>query len=64
MRLLDLLCKLRKGGLGCALFLCHICEGRICFDEDFVREAGAEAEAGYEVIKAIGVEKISADREQ
>ena len=46
-----------------ALVLRQICEGGVCSDEDFVREAGAEAEAGDEAVEAVGVEKISADRE-
>ena len=39
------------------------CEGRVCSDEDFVCEAGAEAEADDEAIEAVGVENVSAERE-
>ena len=41
----------------------QIREGRVCSDEDFVCKAGAEAEAGDEVIETVGVEKIGGDRE-
>ena len=46
-----------------ALVIRQISEGRVCSDEDFVREAGAEAEAGDEAVKAVGVEKVGGDRE-
>ena len=46
-----------------ALVVCQISEGRVCSDEDFVCEASAETEAGGEAVEAVGVEKISADRE-
>lgn len=46
-----------------ALVVRQICEGRVCSDEDFVCEAGAEAEAGDEAIEAVGVEKVGGDRE-
>ena len=41
----------------------QLCEGRVCSDEDFVREASAEAEADDEAIETVGVEKICGDRE-
>ena len=41
----------------------QLCEGRVCSDEDFVCEARAEAEAGDEAVKTVGVEKVSGDRE-
>lgn len=46
-----------------ALVVRQISEWGLCSDEDFVRETGAEAEAGGEAVEAVGVEKISADRE-
>ena len=46
-----------------AFAFCQICEGCVSSDEDFMREAGAEAEAGDETIEAIGVEKVGGDRE-
>ena len=58
----NLPCKLRKGGFRRALFIHQLCEGRVCSDEDFVCDAGAEAEAGDEVIEGVGVEKIGGDR--
>ena len=59
----NLSCKLRKGGFRRALFIRQICKGCVCSDEDFVCEAGAEAEAGDEVIEAVGVEKVGGERE-
>ena len=59
----NLSCKLRKGGFRRALFIRQICKGCVCSDEDFVCEAGAEAEAGDEAVEAVGVEKIGGDRE-
>ena len=48
----------------CSAFIHRqLCEGRVCSDEDFVCEVSAEAEAGGEAVEAVGVEKISADRE-
>ena len=41
----------------------QICEGRVCSDEGFVREVGAETEAGDETVEAVGVEKVGGDRE-
>ena len=56
-----------KGGLFLTavsiLFCQKIRERRVCSDEDFMREAGAEAEAGDEAVEAVGVEKVSGDRE-
>ena len=46
-----------------ALVVHQIREGRVCSGEDFVREAGAEAEAGDEAVEAVGVEKVGGDRE-
>ena len=59
----DLLCEKRKGGLLHELFFRQICEGRVGSNEDFVGEAGAETEAGDETVEAVGVEKVSGDRE-
>ena len=46
-----------------ALVVCQISEGRVCSDEDFVREAGTETEAGDKAVEAVGVEKVGGDRE-
>ena len=46
-----------------ALVLRQICEGGVCSDEDFVREAGTEAEAGDEAVEAVCVEKVGGNRE-
>ena len=35
----------------------QISEWRVCSDEDFVRKAGTEAEAGDEAVMAVGIEK-------
>lgn len=59
----NLPCKLRKGGFRRALFIHQLCEGRCYSDEGFVCEACAEAEAGDEAVEAVGVEKVSGDRE-
>ncbi|MBQ4297474.1 MAG: hypothetical protein II771_04195, partial [Clostridia bacterium] len=36
----------------------QICERRVCFDEGFVSESCAEAEASDKTIEAVGVEKV------
>lgn len=59
----NLPCKLRKGGFRRALFIHQFGAWRVCFDEGFVSESCAEAEAGGEAVEAVGVEKISAGRE-
>lgn len=45
------------------LLIRQICEWGFCSDEGFMRKLCAEAEAGDEAVKAVGVEKVSGDRE-
>ena len=58
----NLPCKLHKGGFRRAVIINQLCEGRVRSDEDFVREACAEAEAGDEAVEAVGVDEICGGR--